>query len=404
MAVPIGRQANPQLTREQVESVLVLPLMQQSRILAAGPRIFDSDGSQIRVPKLSTTSPPGWHGENEKITEADADFDSVILLPPNLDSVKVLTKMSNEILRQSVIALEAALRDRLVGDVSRAIDAELFAGTGQVEADGNRRPLGMVNWQSTDEVQRVAITGTPTGGTFTLSFNGRTTAPIAYNATPAAVRDALRALQNVPDSALTQAGAALPGGTVDITFTGLPGNQPRMQADSAGLTGGTNPTVVVTTTTPGVRGAQRIDLAGATPDIDDLHDAMGLAMGAWAEPTCWFMAPRSMTFLRKIRAVPDGRYMLEPDITQENRFTMLGLPVYVTNAMLPDSPTAGDSTIVLADMNQVAVGRDLEPNVRILDQTFGDYDQTAIRVVARYDIAPLNAEGVVLITNVGHGV
>jgi hypothetical protein len=26
----------------------------------------------------------------------------------------------------------------------------------------------------------------------------------------------------------------------------------------------------------------------------------------------------------------------------------------------------------------------------VLDQTFGDYDQVALRVVARYDAAPLN--------------
>jgi hypothetical protein len=34
-----------------------------------------------------------------------------------------------------------------------------------------------------NEVQSVAITGTPTGGTFTLSFKGYTTPPLAYNAT-----------------------------------------------------------------------------------------------------------------------------------------------------------------------------------------------------------------------------
>jgi len=35
--------------------------------------------------------------------------------------------------------------------------------------------------------------------------------------------------------------------------------------------------------------------------------------------------------------------------------------------------------------------------VKILDQTFGDYDQQAIRVTARYDAAPLNPEAVVII-------
>ena len=55
---------------------------------------------------------------------------------------------------------------------------------------------------------------------------------------------------------------------------------------------------------------------------------------------------------------------------------------------------------MLADFSQIAVARDVAPSVKILDQTFGDYDQQAIRVVARYDAAPLNPEAVVKMTNV----
>src|SRR3546814_16929381 len=36
---------------------------------------------------------------------------------------------------------------------------------------------------STAEVQSVTITGTPTGGTFTLTFDGETTGPIDFDAT-----------------------------------------------------------------------------------------------------------------------------------------------------------------------------------------------------------------------------
>jgi len=48
----------------------------------------------------------------------------------------------------------------------------------------------------------------------------------------------------------------------------------------------------------------------------------------------------------------------------------------------------------------VAVARDMAPSVKILDQTFGDYDQQAIRVVARYDAKPLNGEAVVTLEGV----
>ncbi len=48
------------------------------------------------------------------------------------------------------------------------------------------------NVTATNDVQLVNVTGN--AGTFTLSFNGQTTTPLAYNATPAAVQAALQAL------------------------------------------------------------------------------------------------------------------------------------------------------------------------------------------------------------------
>ena len=43
----------------------------------------------------------------------------------------------------------------------------------------------------TNDTQTVTITGTPTGGTFTLSWGGQTTGNIAYNATSGAVQNRL---------------------------------------------------------------------------------------------------------------------------------------------------------------------------------------------------------------------
>jgi YD repeat-containing protein len=43
-----------------------------------------------------------------------------------------------------------------------------------------------------DSVQQVQVTGSPTGGTFTLTFNGQTTGSIAYNASAATVQTALQ--------------------------------------------------------------------------------------------------------------------------------------------------------------------------------------------------------------------
>jgi len=65
----------------------------------------------------------------------------------------------------------------------------------------------------------------------------------------------------------------------------------------------------------------------------------------------------------------------------------------------PRIPITGTTTkttqAVLADFGQIAVARDLAPSVVVLSETFADYDQLALRVVARYDAAPMNPEAVV---------
>jgi hypothetical protein len=91
----------------------------------------------------------------------------------------------------------------------------------------------------------LAIAGTPTGGTFTLTFRDRTTAPIAYNAGSAAVQAALAELASIPNGSVTCSGGALPGTAVTITFGGLlSGADPTaISVDDSGLTGGTSPEV-----------------------------------------------------------------------------------------------------------------------------------------------------------------
>lgn len=104
-----------------------------------------------------------------------------------------------------------------------------------------------------NEVQSVAITGGPTGGTYTLTYSGQTTAGIAYDATAAAVRSALEALSNIGAGNVSTSGGPHPGSAVTVTFTGvLAGTDvAQMTASAASLTGGTSPAVNVSTVTPG---------------------------------------------------------------------------------------------------------------------------------------------------------
>lgn len=112
--------------------------------------------------------------------------------------------------------------------------------------------LVVPTYPGTNEVQTVTITGTPTGGTFTLTFAGQTTAAIAFNASAANVVSALEALSNIDAGDVSATGGALPGAAVVVTFAGRYAgiNVPVMTGDGALLTGGT-PVLTITTTTAG---------------------------------------------------------------------------------------------------------------------------------------------------------
>lgn len=110
-------------------------------------------------------------------------------------------------------------------------------------------------------VQVVTITGTPTGGTFTLSGNGNTTSGIAYNAASSAVQTAVRTLGG-PFAAATVSGSA--GGPYTVTLGVVGVAAAPMTADGSSLTGGTSPTAVV----------------ASSPDLDSNLRAIG---GDWSQ-------------------------------------------------------------------------------------------------------------------------
>lgn len=118
---------------------------------------------------------------------------------------------------------------------------------GEVRID----PAGVGTPAGTTEVQLVTITGTPTGGTFTLTFDGETTAPIAYNATAAAVEAALLALPSFRTGDVVVTGSA--GGPYTLTFGGdFAGTDVTVLTAAGAFTGGSSPAIAVTTPTPGV--------------------------------------------------------------------------------------------------------------------------------------------------------
>lgn len=100
------------------------------------------------------------------------------------------------------------------------------------------------------ETQKVKVTGSPTGGTFTLTAGGKTTAAIAYNATIDAVASALEALDSVGTGNVKVTGTSLASTDgFNVSWVGtLLGNTQTITA-TASLTGGSTPGVTITAVT-----------------------------------------------------------------------------------------------------------------------------------------------------------
>lgn len=274
---------NNTLLNSEVAALLVQPLEQASTFLAAGPTIYDTSGP-LRIPRIASGASAAFVAAGAQISESNASFDEVTLLPSSLKGIKVLTKVSNELVRQSVVGLEAALRTRLVTDVANAFDTAAWDGTG------------------TSDIVR---------GIF------------------------------------RQTGIAT--GTLDLA------------------------------------------------DPDSLIDAIATAQGNKVNPTHWVMTAASFAKLRKLKVgETDARYLFDPSTIQNGTaFQVLGLPVIITDSIPAASAKA---RVALVDFSHVAVARDTEADVTVLDQTWGDFDTIGIRVVTRMDVALTQPKAVTLLT------
>lgn len=275
-----------ELTREQVATILTKPLEQASVFLAAGPRVFDTTGP-LRVPGLPAPAVAGelqFIGESEQIPELDPDFSEVQLLPSTMKSVKVITRYSNELARQSVVSLEQALRDRLVADVAAKLDTQFLSDQG----DGVTTPRGL----------------------------------FAY------------------------------------------------------------------------KGVQNTDVKGPlTPDVILAAQGRALTANLAPEGMTLFLRPEDYVHMRGIKD-NDGRYLVAPDVSGT------GLVVPILGARAVVSARIPEGRAALVDMSRVAVARDLAPTVKVLTERYADYDQQAIRVVARYDAKPLDPAAVLTLSGI----
>ncbi|QVI29938.1 phage major capsid protein [Mycolicibacterium neoaurum] len=274
---------NTTLLQSQVANLLVAPLQQESTFLSAGPTILDS-ANPVRVPRVASTITAGFVAAGAQIGDSSVDFDEVTLLPSELKALKVLTRVSNELIRQSVIGLDAVLQTRLITDTAATLDAALWDGTGT---------------------------------------------------------------SNTIKGILRQSGIAT--GTLDLT------------------------------------------------DADSLIDGIATAQANKVRPTHWVMTSGTFAALRKLKINDDSaQYLIDPTTIQNGTaFQLFGLPVIVTDNI---PAVTAKNRVALVDFSKVVVARDVDAEVKILDQTWGDYDSVGIRVVTRYDVALLQPHAVTLLT------
>lgn len=284
MAIEVSED-NGTLLQSQVADLLVQPLEQQSTFLAAGPQIIDSS-DQVRIPRLTSGTTAAFVAEGAQIADGNVAFDEVTLLPSTLKGLKTIVRLSNELIRQSVVGLESVLRTRLVTDVGQALDAALWDGAGT---------------------------------------------------------------SNTIKGIFRQPGIAT--GVLNLS------------------------------------------------DPDSLIDGLATAQGNKVSPTHWVMTSSSWATLRKnkIAATGSKQYLFDPNggIAGGTELRLFGLKVIVTDNI----PVAtAKARVALVDMSKVVVARDVNAEVKILDQTWGDYDSIGIRVVSRWDVALLQAKAVTLLT------
>lgn len=136
---------------------------------------------------------------------------------------------------------------------------------------------------SANDVQTVSISGTPTGGTFTLTVTiggvALTTAAIVYSAAASAVQTALVAILGTGNAACT--GGALPGSAVVVTFQGALANQPvPVMTSASSLTGGSTPAISVAHTTIGATANQLSAYTSATAAVPATPTLTGTGSGS----------------------------------------------------------------------------------------------------------------------------
>ena len=147
-----------------------------------------------------------------------------------------------------------------------------------------------------------------------------------------------------------------------------------------GLAGGVKQTVTAASATA-VTTDELIDVQDAVPDIYQAN-------------SIWIMHPKTRTAIRKLKD-GENRYLLNLDLNTKWGYSLLGKPVYASDAM--PEPAAGAKTIFYCDMSGLAcIIRGLR--VRVLNERFADVDAVGIFGFAEIDAKVENTQKISVLT------
>lgn len=160
-------------------------------------------------------------------------------------------------------------------------------------------PDGVTVTAVSNASQLLYLEGGPTGGTFTLSFQGQTTTPLAYNATNAQIQSALAALSTIGTGNVACSGGIT--SELEIMLIGALGGaaQPTLTVNTSGLIGGNSPSAVIQTQLVGGITVGPVDV----PATGTLN--IPVVCGSW---TVTIEAPQYQTITTTYTPVGSGTY------------------------------------------------------------------------------------------------
>lgn len=210
------------------------------------------------IPTVYANGGNTWRGANEPNLLVMSDGEHILLtysivLAHDIDPSATFHLSYEEYYCASKMGVIGANDTITWGPTSEVHAADVASGWG-VDAPqmAIELPNGDIYWplytiERQMEKQTVRITGTPTGGTFTISYNSGVTAAIPYNATAAQVVAALEGLTFFEPGDITATGGPLPGADIVLTFVGRVSGTDLfpLGANGAGLTGGSSPAATI---------------------------------------------------------------------------------------------------------------------------------------------------------------